>query len=639
MEEKTREVSLETIKIQDQDLNASQILEKFTDILEYFAQSPRTTPDLEKLNRFIDMLWKRKHFEQALTAVEDGVQKYPGDRGLVEKMGEIFIDWEKYEEAKEIFQSLIELYPDRSLYYYCMGIIHSQFKEFAEAEKAFLKSLTGSDGDAGFQMTRFDIVEKIARLYYEKEDYPKALEFMEQILTIHPRSSKWRLYFKILEKAGMTSELESATVTYEQIKKARRYQSRALKYEIQGRLESALNNYKKAIELNAYEPQYFFSVANILEKLPEDEYEYQFEEATNYYRTAVELYPGNLFYVLALIGNLTTTRDWDEAFEIAAKTGEKYPELMLPSLRHLSFILGKEPDYIALLRKFIDNDTGKRHTELRSELGILLKERRDEEAEKWFREAAEMYIKKMEYEPYQWRSYWDFANCLLELGNLESAAENFEKAMNLYGEFSTDIAEKLVEAYFSMDEYGKVRKYLIHLIKLFPEDYEYTGKLGMCFLHDLEYKQAFEAFNCSLSLNRYIPEYLYGAAVSAARLGYTDDAINIIKDLLEMEPHFQEIIELEDAFLEVKETRKFLDMLTAHEARQTQPPPVKGIKLKKFMMPTGIKDSNATISDKTEDQKTVMQTAAVDEPAKKLTETDGELEDFFRKLDDEGVKE
>ena len=310
MEKKTKEVSLETIKIQDEELNASQILDQFTEILEYFAQSPRTTPDLEKLNKFIDMLWKRKHHDLSLRAVEEAVQKYPGDRGLVEKMGEIFIDSEKYDEAGEIFESLIELYPNRCLYFYCMGIIHSQYKNYDEAEKAFLTSLSMSDGDVSFQMTRFDTVEKIARLYYEKEDYTTALDFMEQILTIHPRSSKWRLYFKILEKAGMKDELESATITYEQIKKARRYQARALKYERQGRLEPALNNYKKAIELNPYEPQYFFSVANILEKLPEDEYEYQFEEATNYYRTAVELYPSNIFYLLALIGNLTSTRDW-----------------------------------------------------------------------------------------------------------------------------------------------------------------------------------------------------------------------------------------------------------------------------------------------------------------------------------------
>ena len=316
---------------------------------------------------------------------------------------------------------------------------------------------------------------------------------------------------------------------------------------------------------------------------------------------------------------------------------------MLPSLRHLSFILGKEPEYIEMLRKYIENDVVKQYSELRSELGILLKERKDEEAEKWFREAGELYIRRMEYAPYQWRNYWDFANCQLELENLESAAENFEKAMNLYGEFSVDIAEKLVEVNFNMDKYGEVRKYLIHLIKLFPNDFEYYGKLGMCFLYDLEYKNAFDAFNCSLALNRYVPEYLYGAAVSAARLGHTDDAINIIKDLLEMEPHFQEIIELEDAFLEVKETRKFLDMLTAHEARQTQPPPVKGIKLKKFLMPTRTKNDKNTESDqKREDQRTVMQTETtetMDESATETTKADGELEEFFRKLDEEGVKE
>ena len=640
-EENKRQVVLETIKIQNEELNASQILEKYSEIIEFFTHSPQTTKDLELFNKFIDMLWKRKHFDRAINAIEKAGEKYPGDRGLVEKMGEIFIDAKKYEEARELFESLIELYPGRYFYHYYLGIIYMESGMNNEAEASFINALENSREDAGFQMTRFEIVEKLARLYYDIGEYDDALENLEEILTIHPRSSKWRLYFKVLEKMDLKEELEEARVTYKEIKKAKRCQNRASKYEKQNKLELALRNYKRAIEHNSYEPQYYFSVGNILEQLPEDEYEFQFEEATTYYRNAVELYPNNIFYLLALIGNLTATREWDEAFKLSVEAGEKFPELMLPSLRHLSFILGKETEYMDILRKYIEMDEGKHYSELRTELALLLKERKDQEAELWFREAAELYLKKFEYEPYQWRNYWDYANCQLELNNLESAVENLEKTWKLRGEFSVDIAEKLVEVFYRLDRFSKVRSFLVHLIKLFPRDYEYYGKLGMCFLYELDYEKAFEAFNCALTINRYIPEYLYGAAVSAARLAKTDDAINLIKDLLEMEPGFIDIIEREDAFLEVKETRKFLDVLAVHKAKRNKPAPPGKIKLKKFMMPEEKKQE--TQQEETgEDVKQLEKTAEFESNLNVsfqdlINEVDKNMEKFFQKLDEEEV--
>jgi tetratricopeptide (TPR) repeat protein len=358
-----------------------------------------------------------------------------------------------------------------------------------------------------------------------------------------------------------------------------------LKHEKQGKLELAIKNYKRAVEANNLEPHYFFCLGSALEKLPEDEYEYQFEEATVYLRKAVELYPNNIFFSLALTGNLTHLHLWDEAFEIAKESGKKYPEIMLPTLRHLAFVLGKEVEYIELLRQYIGEDTRHLFIELRSELGILLKGRKKPDAEQWFKEAADLYLERMAYQPYSWRNYLDFANCQAEMGNLDLAKDYLLKAQEMRGEFDLDIAEKLMETYYLLDEFENSRDILTKIIPLHPNDYEYYGKLGMCFLYELDYEKAFEAFNRSLAINRYIPEYLYGAAVSASRLGNTDDAIAIIKDLLEMDPHFIKIIQLEDAFLEVTETKAFLEMQKRHEAGSSAM--ASSVKMKKFIMPKG----------------------------------------------------
>jgi len=580
-EDNAKKVILEKIKIDDEEFTVGDLLDNFTHILDYFHDAPVTTPVLEKFNKFIDMLWRRRHFDSALNAIEEAEKKFPGDRKLVEKRGEILIDAGRFDEALELFLELMEIHPDQHYYLEYLGKIYYNLKDLEEAENAYLQALQNSINDPASLMSQFDIMEQIAHIYYEKEDYPAALEYLEEILAIHPRSSKWRLYFRILKKMYLKEELENARIVYEQIKKARRYHSRASKYEKQNKLELALKNYKKAVEANPYEPQYYFCVGNILEKLPEDEYEFQFEEATGYYKKAVELYPNNIFYMMALVGNLNSTRDREEAYEFAAEAGKKFPELMLPHLRELSFVLGREPNFMELLREYIKEDTQRKKIELRTELAIMLRERKKDEANIWFREALGLYKKKTEHQPYSWRNYWDMANCQLELGEMEEAKENLEYAQKLYGDFSEDIAEKLVEVYYELDQFEKAKELLMKLIPRHPDDYEYYGKLGMIFLFELDYEKGFEAFNRSLLINRYIPEYLYGAAVCASRLGNHPDAINIIKDLLEMEPGFLQIIQTEDAFLEVKETKEFLQMLHKHKSDMRKPakPPVA---MKKF---------------------------------------------------------
>ncbi|MCD4783514.1 MAG: tetratricopeptide repeat protein [Candidatus Eremiobacteraeota bacterium] len=582
-EDKINKVIIEKIKIDDEEFTAGDLLDNFSSILDFFRQAPVTTPVIDKFNKFIDMLWRRKNYDSALLAIEEAEKKFPGDRKLVEKRGEILIDAGKFDEALELLLELMEIHPDQHQYLEYIGRIYHNLGELEEAKNAYLEALQNSTKDPTSLMSQFDIMEQLARIYYEKEDYPMAMEYLEEILAIHPRSSKWRLYFRILKKMNLEQELEKSRTVYKQIKKGRRYHSRAAKYEKQNKIELALKNYKKAADANPYEPQYYFCVGNVLEKLPEDEYEFQFDEATGYYKKAIELYPNNIFYIMALVGNLSFTRDWEEAYEFAAEAGRKFPEFMLPSLRELSFVLGRESNYMELLREYIGEDTKKRKIELRSELAIMLRERKKEEADDWFREALELYEKKTIHQPYSWRSYWDIANCQLELEEIEKARGNLEYARELCGEFNEDIVEKLVEVYYQLDHFEKAKELLMELIPKHPDDYEYYGKLGMIFLFELDYDKGFEAFNRSLLLNRYVPEYLYGAAVCAARLGKHLDAIDIIKDLLEMEPGFLQIIQTEDTFLEVKETKEFLQMLHKHKADRRKPAkPL--VEMKKFIL-------------------------------------------------------
>ncbi|MFP4499229.1 MAG: tetratricopeptide repeat protein, partial [Vulcanimicrobiota bacterium] len=363
----------EELKIDKTIYTPANVGQRFERITKYFEESGKNTPDLELYSQFIDMLWRNRQYEQALLAVRNAREKYPGSLYLLEKEGGILLDADFLDDAIDLFTKLKEEYSGRYEIFEDLGYSLLKRGKLDEAEKNLMEALEFKTWDPSHLMSQLHITEKLAQLYYKKEEYEKAMEFLEEILGVQPRSTKWQLYFKVLEKLGKTSELEEARITYERIKKARMYASRAQKYENQYKYELALKNYRKAVDENPYEPHYYFSIGNLLENLPEDEYEYQYEEATEYYRTATELFPNNPFYMMSYVGNLITIQEWEQAFETAKTSAHKFPELMIPNLRYLSEVLAKESEYAQLLEELLELDEAMELSELRAELALVLK--------------------------------------------------------------------------------------------------------------------------------------------------------------------------------------------------------------------------------------------------------------------------
>ena len=207
------------------------------------------------------------------------------------------------------------------------------------------------------------------------------------------------------------------------------------------------------------------------------------------------------------------------------------------------------------------------------------------EAKKWFEEASDIYLKKIKIQPYQWRHYYDYASCSLELDDLETAREYLIKALEYHGDFSVIIAEKLSRTLYELGRYDDAKLLLEALVVYNPQDYEYLGKMGMCFLAIGDHEKAFEAFNRSILLYRYVPEYLYGAGLSAAYLDKTEDVINIIKDLLEMDDEFIEVIEEEPTFAEMAGRREFFQLVDVMREKRKKKSVKPVIGLKKIRIP------------------------------------------------------
>jgi tetratricopeptide (TPR) repeat protein len=564
------EKNTEKLELEEKRNNLLHSVDKIRDILNSCVETPVSTVDLKSLNKVIDTLWRKGQHEQALEVLNKTKNKYPKHIDLEIKRGEILLDCGQNTEAIETFSWLNNAYPDNFYILFGLGDSFLQIKYYEEAEEFLLRALSIESWNPLDLMAKFEVMELLAKLYLAREECGKALEYLEPILMVQPRYQKWQIYFKILEKLGQNQKLEEAKITYEKIKKGRRYASRAMHYEGQGKLELALKNYRKAIEMNPFEPHYYFCVGSMLEKLPEDEYEYQFEEATAYYKSALDLFPNNFFYAMSYVGNLTNINQWPEAFEQAIEVAKKFPILMLPNLRYLSDMLGEESKYISLLREIIDLDPREELVEIRTELAVILRDLRNSEAQSWFEKTAELYGKKLEVEPYNWRHYFDFACCLIELENYVEARDNLIIALKYHGEFSMNIAEKLVFVLFKLEEFKDAKVLLEGLIVSNPYDYDYLGKIGMCFLVEQDYEKAFEAFNRSLLLDRFTPEYLYGAGVSAAHLNRTEDVINIVKDLLVINDDFIDVIESEPAFDKFRTHETFKQLMDEKKKLRNQ---------------------------------------------------------------------
>ncbi|MFP4497139.1 MAG: tetratricopeptide repeat protein, partial [Vulcanimicrobiota bacterium] len=185
-----------------------------------------------------------------------------------------------------------------------------------------------------------------------------------------------------------------------------------------------------------------------------------------------------------------------------------------------------------------------------------------------FEEASEIYGRKISMFPYQWRNYYRRGSCFAEMYKLEDARKDLIEALELRGEFSVNVAEKLSDILYKLHYYEDARLLLEALILSNPQDYEYYGKMGMCFIAAQDFEKAFEAFNRSLGLNPYEPEYLYGAGVSAAHLNFTDDALDLIRDLLEFDDGFVEIVEKEPAFSDMENNDDFFALISEVKARR-----------------------------------------------------------------------
>ena len=390
-----------------------------------------------------------------------------------------------YDLAMVQLNELIKQNPDLVIAYYYRGRIYLELKKYDEAEKEYLKAL---EIDESMEPALFDL----AGLYHIKEDYNKAAEIYEKILSIYPRNriAKERLLniYSILGKKdnieSMIEELKNRTNPGD-----RSRQAVGLYYLRNGRLAESIKELDLIVSTwpGDYKSRYYLAMAY--------EKNGQSELALHHFRLIgedTELYIGSQIHIAYILDELGRH---DEAIEIINRAIETKRDeidlyMILSTVYESKKQIEKARDVIIEGLKYDENNI-----ELLYRLGVLLDKLGDKDGS-----IAQMR-KVLEIEP-------DHADSLNYIGytyaekgiHLDEALDMIQRALVIEPN-SGYIIDSLGWVYYQQGLYDKALDSLKKAFSLISGDPTIAEHLGDVYLKKNEYGLSLEMYQKALALD------------------------------------------------------------------------------------------------------------------------------------------
>ncbi len=125
--------------------------------------------------------WERFELDEALSAFEEGVRRFPGDRKL--KLGLAFtrLDLGDLPEARTLFEELLQLDPRDDESWWGLGRIHLLLSNYGEARYAFDQALHLGKPDER-------VLLDVAREWYALGMYEESRDFYARALEVNPKN-------------------------------------------------------------------------------------------------------------------------------------------------------------------------------------------------------------------------------------------------------------------------------------------------------------------------------------------------------------------------------------------------------------------------------------------------------------------
>ena len=152
----------------------------------------------------MDEYWGTDHHLEVLKLLEKKAERF-GPKDVLLKKAHLYLYWDKFEEAKEVYPQIPEEDKNTLDYYKLEGEFALRNNDKEAAEAIFMKAFSEFPVD-------LDVLDRLADINEEKENNEKSAEFLDQILAVDPEYGivKFRLAyirFQIGEKEPFNNVL------------------------------------------------------------------------------------------------------------------------------------------------------------------------------------------------------------------------------------------------------------------------------------------------------------------------------------------------------------------------------------------------------------------------------------------------
>ncbi|MCE1247691.1 MAG: tetratricopeptide repeat protein [Firmicutes bacterium] len=491
---------------------------------------------LETAAELINILINKNLLTEALGMVDRILEKESKNPVFLLKKASILQEMRRYEEALVIFAALTRKDPDNPRYYYLMGECSKAAGNTKNALKQLRKSIECPRRDIVSLYDEFDARESLAFIYYDQNKHDDALEQVKEIIRKNSRHPIWRLYFKILESKNDLAELENAKLSYKRAKSAEKFYLRADDNLLRGEREKAVEYLRKAIATYPGEPEYHYAIGNIhLESK-------DFDLSEFYLTRAIEIFPENERYLLALTGCYIGMNKTEAAYETARKGMSVSPGNFLDSYELLCRKLGKSGDFKDILDRIYQKDKGRKFPLLPYRLAIFLKDtNKPDESKKWFELAIKNLKAKITESPSNWENYAWLADAYKETGKLSSALVNYNNAREYindrqYPLRASILEKKTAEIFTVTGRYDEAIKIYRQLAKKHPEAPEYLRELGINLIRKGSLKRAEAQLEKALGLDERDSLTLYYTSILNCRMQNISRSVKFLINAIAINP-------------------------------------------------------------------------------------------------------
>ncbi len=480
-------------------LRLSEILAKqgsTQDALAEVQRAVRLDPSDLRARGFLAQLYSQlQEFELAISQYREILDRDPNSKDVRLQLVTLLIRSKDYQAALDELSILTYREPELIIAHYYEAKINLELKEYAKAEKAFLRVLQLNES---FLPALFDL----AALYATIGKFDMAAETYRKILLSDPTETTARerliaLYYKMGRKDLAEKHLNEmkALIGPGDVKRKRL----GLLYLRYGKLKESIDELTAIVSAwpDDQEARYYLAAA-----LEESE---DLDEA---YRNFDRVTPESEYFTNARVHMaylLEKQERTGEAIELLrqtiTQTGEHSPQLYLV-LASLYEIEEEHENAIDVLREGLQyNDED---TDLYYRLGILLgKLKRMEESIKQMEIVIRIDPRHADALNYIGYTYAD------ENVHLDRALELIEKAIQ-YKPNSGYIIDSLGWVYFRKGLYDKALTELKKAVELAPHDPAIAEHLGDVYYKKHEYGNALKAYEKAISLENAETERLQG---------------------------------------------------------------------------------------------------------------------------------